>query len=153
MKHHSKNIFRLEILGMIFLTLTLFFLYYRSVLNLQTCGIFFLFGFVIILFTNEKKTESNSDRTKLSDIEMILIIVLLIIIAFIITTFIITNDIDFDVFITFILVELIMFQEFIKKAISPSLQIRLNILIYVVLILFLIVIIKRIIYLSILYLD
>jgi len=148
LKQHPKKIFHLGILGMILLALTLFFLYYRSLLNLQICSILLLFGFIIILFKNEKKTDNQYDKTKLSDIEIILIIVLLIIVAFIIT-----NDVDFDIFITLILIELIILEEFIKKFINPSLQIRLNILIYIMLILYVILIVKKIINLSIIYLD
>lgn len=146
MKQHSKKIFLRKIIGMISLTIAIFFLYYQSLLNLQICTLFLIIGLVIILFTNEKKTYNKFDKIKLSDIQIILIIVLLILVAFIVT-----NDVDFDIFIILILIELITLKEFINKFLTPNLQIKLNILIYIMLVLFVIIIVKKIINLSIMY--
>ena len=148
MKQDSKKFFLLKILGMIFLIIAIFFLYVRSLLNLQTCSMFILISLAIILFTKEKKTDNKFDEIKLSNIQITLVIVLLILV-----TFIITNGIDFDIFIILILIELIILEEFFKKYLNPNLQMRLNIFVYIMFVLFMIIIVKKIINLSIMYLD
>ena len=130
------------------MTFILLFLYFRSLFNIQIVTIAIFTGLVIVIFTSEKKPNYSYERTKLSANELILIILLLIMIAFIVT-----NAVDFDIFIILILIELITFKDFVNKYLNPDLQIRLNIFIYIILVLFVIIIVKKIINLSIMYLD
>jgi hypothetical protein len=98
-------------------------------------------GFVIILMIDEKNTH-----TAINDIQLILIIILLTLVSLIITI-----NTDFDIFIILIIISTIVLKELLNKFLSPHLQKRMNLLFYILLILFVIIVVQRIINISSMY--
>jgi hypothetical protein len=92
-------------------------------------------GFIIILTSNEEHTYET-----INHIQLVLIIIILILMVWIVTI-----DVDFDIYFLLIIIVMLTFRELIYKFLSPHLQTRMNILFYVLLILFVIIFLQRII--------
>ena len=90
---------------------------------------------------NEKKTPQGID-----DKQLTLIIIFLAWIVLIITI-----NADFDVYFILIAIGIFAIKEFLNKYLNPFLQKRLDLLSYVLLIFFVIIVVKRIIYISSMY--
>jgi hypothetical protein len=136
----SKN-YQSKIIGIILILLGFCFLYITPIFDYKLSGSLIFIGFIIILLISGKKT-----REDINDIQLTFFIIIIIL-----AVLLITIDADFEIFILLLIIGVIALKEFIEKFLWPHLQKRLNILIYSLLILFVIVIVKRIINISSMY--
>ena len=150
MKQYCKKIFfpkildyRRENLGAILLSMSVFFLNLPSFFDLKIWMIFILIGLVLILFINRKNISDSSNKKQVTNIQLMLSIILLILI-----TYVIVKDLDVDIFVILFIIEVITLKELLGKFLSSFLQKRLNLFIYILLVLFVIIIVKRIISIS-----
>jgi hypothetical protein len=116
-------------------------LYITLAFNLKISVTFIFIGFVITLMASEKNTY-----TIVNDMQLILIIILLTLIALIVTL----NE-NIDIFIILIIISVIALREFLDKLLSPQLRKRMNILFYILIIVFVIIVAQRIINISTMY--
>jgi len=138
---HKTNNYYGKIIGIILIIIGILFLFLPFSFNLKICTTLIFIGIIIILMVNEKKTPQGID-----DKQLTLIIIFLAWIVLIITI-----NADFDVYFILIAIGIFAIKEFLNKYLNPFLQKRLDLLSYVLLIFFVIIVVKRIIYISSMY--
>ncbi len=116
-------------------------LYITLSFNLKIPVTLVFIGFVITLMTGGKNTN-----TIINDMQLILIIILLTLIALIFTL-----NVSIDIFILLIVIGIIALKEFLDKFLSRHLQKRMNILFYILTIVFIVIVVQRIINISTMY--
>jgi len=135
---HKTNNYYSKIIGIFLIIVGIIFLFISSSFNLKICASLIFIGIILILMLNKKITTQG-----VSDKQLTLIFVFLTWIVLIITI-----NADFEVFIILIAIGIFTIKEFLSEFLDLYLQKRLNLLFYVSLILFVIIVVKRIISLS-----
>lgn len=135
---YKKNTYGSKITGMILIIVGIIFLFLPFLINQKISASLIFIGIILILLINEKKTMQG-----INDIRLILIIVFLTWIVLMITI-----NADFDLYIVLLTIGIFAIKEFLNEFLDVSLQKRVNLLFYVALIFFVIIMVKRIISLS-----
>jgi len=132
---NKKNNFSSKIIGFILIILGFVFLFTSFSLHIKISVTLLFIGFVIILMASGKNKHKTINDSQLT----------LIIIIYTLVVWIITIDLEFDIFLISIIIGVIALKELLHTFLNPFLQQRMKFLFYVLLILFVILVVRRII--------
>ena len=120
-----------SIIGIILIVLGVIFLYIRFSLSFKISASLIFIGFVIILMINEKEANQT-----INNIQLILIIMILTLVAWILTI-----NSEIEIFFISIIIGIIALKELLDTFLSQNLNKRMNLLCYILLSIFIIIVI------------
>ena len=127
--------YKSSIFGIFLIIMSIVFFSFSFRLNMKIGLTLFLIGFFLIILIPGKILPENSIDIK----------IIIIIITWILLMFLLTINVDLEILFVLILLGILLIKEFTDKLTSSSFKKRLNIFIFSSLLIFLVLVIKRII--------
>jgi hypothetical protein len=136
----KSKFFQPGIFGILLTTIGFAFLYNPTRMNLRLCSVLILLGInIILILTNKNITKENIKESVYNNLIFFLLT------AWIFIIFYITRDADVDIFLIAVILGMFFIINFVEEYVSPKLKKRMNILFYILIIMFTLIIGQKII--------